>query len=189
MIEQVRTKVTTQPIQQPLNQTILTQEVEQNKLLQLTLPYAGKLGDKLVQKMKKTLNNNLPIEVKTRIAFNSSKLSTKFMVKDKTPFEHQNNLVYLSTCPHNDCTETYIGETNRRIVERIIDHNKRDKNSHVLAHSRSKQHPHVWSDNFKVLDNNYKSNTRRKISEALYIKDHKPSLNIQEKSFPLKLFK
>ena len=156
--------------------------------IQMTLPYAGKQGEKVIRKMKKTLRDNLPVEIKARTAYKATKLESKFSTKDKTKFEHKNNLVYICKCPDPDCNDTYIGETNRRIKERIIDHNKRDKNSHILSHAREKNHPHVWLNDFKVLDTNYKSNVKRKISEALYIKSLKPSLNIQDKSFPLKLF-
>ena len=34
------------------------------------------------------------------------------------------------------CTEDYIGENDRRIKERIADHNKHDKNYLILKHSR-----------------------------------------------------
>ena len=47
IIWQVKITLTSQTIQQPLNQTILTQEVEQDKFLQLTLPCASKVGDKM----------------------------------------------------------------------------------------------------------------------------------------------
>ena len=62
--------------------------------------------------------------------YKSTKLSTKFPVKDETDFQHKNNVVYQ--CPSQGCHENYIGETNRRIAERIQDHNNRDKNSHLL---------------------------------------------------------
>ena len=51
-----------------------------------------------------------------------------------------------------------------------MDHNTRDKNSHLLKHSREKNHQHVWENDFKVLGNNYRSNFKRKISEALFTK-------------------
>ena len=45
-------------------------------------------------------------------------------------------------------------------------------------------------DFIMILGKNYKKNKfRRKISELLYIKGKRSSLNTQEKSVPLKLFK
>ena len=72
--------------------------------------------------------------------------------------------------------------------ERIIDHNKRDRNSHILKHSREEGHNHVWDKDFKVLDNNFRSAFKRKISEALFIKQLKPSLNVKEQSIRLHLY-
>ena len=122
------------------------------------------------------------------IRYKSTKLSTKFPVKGKTDFQHKNNIVYHSKCPREGCHENYIGETNRPIVERSQDHNNRDKSSHLLKHAREKGHTHVWENDFKILDNNYQSNIKRKISESLYIRQLKPTLNANEKSIPLHFF-
>ena len=105
--------------------------------------------------MKNQLKKTLPDDVNTMISYKSTKLSTKFPVKDKTDPQHKNNIVYHSKCPSQGCHENYIGETNRRIVERIQDHNNRDKNSHLLKHAHEKGHTHVWENDFKILGNNY----------------------------------
>ena len=81
----------------------------------------------------------------------------------------------------------HVGEKDRRIKERIMDHNKRYKSSHVLKHARESQHTHVWKDDFKILNGNYKSSVKTKISELLYIRTLKPSLNVKEKSIRLEL--
>ena len=52
-----------------------------------------------------------------------SKLSYKFNLKDKTPFEEQHDPLYRAVCATDSCTENYVGETARRIVERAKDHN------------------------------------------------------------------
>ena len=61
-----------------------------------------------------------------------------------------------------------------------MDHNKRDKSSHLLKHARESQHTHVWKDDFKILSGNYKSSVKRYISEALYIRTLKQTLNVKE---------
>ena len=99
----------------------------------------------------------------------STKQSTEFLVKAKTGFQHKNNTVYHNKRPSQGCDENYIGETNRHIVERIEDHNNRDKNSHLLKHAHEKGHTHMWENDFKILGNNYQSNIKCKISESLYI--------------------
>ena len=122
------------------------------------------------------------------ISYKSTNLSIKFPVKDKTDFQHKNNVVYHSKCPIEGCYANYIGEPNRRIVERIQYHNNRDKNSHLLKHVREKGHIQVWDNDFKILGNNCQSNIERKVSESLYIRQLKPTLNAHEKSVPLHLF-
>ena len=148
------------------------------------LPYNGKQGNKLLSKMKKHLNKSLPTEVKITVTYQSKNLQ----LKDKTKLHQQNNPVYYSKCPDKTCTEDYVGKTDRRIEEKIIDHNKRDKNSHLLKHSREKNHEHVWENDFKVFGINYHSNFKSKISEAHFIKQLKSSLNFKKKSIQLQLY-
>ena len=113
-------------------------------------------------------------------SYKSTQLSTKFPVKDKTDFQHKNNVVYHSKCPSEGCRENYyIGETNKRIVDRIQDHNNRDKNSHLLIHAREKRLTHVWESDFKILGNNYQSNIKREINEFLYIRQNLPEIQMK----------
>ena len=77
----------------------------------------------------------------------------------------------------------------RRITEKIKGHNGRDPTSHVLKHSTEKSHKNVSTIDSKIIDKNFHNNKRkRKIAEALWIKDLRPTLNTQEKSIQLKLF-
>ena len=138
--------------------------------------------------MKKQLKKSIPSNVKTCITYEGTKLSTQFPVKDRTTFEHRNNMVYFSHCPNVTCNKTFVGETDRKIKECIMDHNKRDKRSHLLKHAHESQHTHVWKDDFKILNGIYKSSVKRKISEALYITTLKPTLNVKEKSVRLELY-
>ena len=59
-------------------------------------------------------------------------------------------------------------------------HNKRYKSSHLLKHACESQHTQVWKDDFKILNDNYKSSVKRKISETLYIRTLKQTLNVKE---------
>ena len=43
------------------------------------------------------------------------------------------------------------------------------------------QQTHVWKDDFKILNGNYKSSVNRKINEVLCIRTLKPTLNVIEK--------
>ena len=163
-------------------------EGNNRKKIFINLEYAGQKGDQLMSKMKKIVSNSLEDTVKLKVVYNSAKLSQYFNIKDPVIQKYKNDLVYKCTCPKIDCNKSYIGETERRFAERIIDHNKRDKKSHIYKHNSENSHPHVWLDNFQVVGRNYGSRMKKKIGEALLINELKPSLNKQDKSFPLKLF-
>ena len=85
-------------------------------------------------------------------------------------------MVYGVTSSMNNCNATYIGETARRISVRAKEHAKCET-SHVARHSGAMLHDSVTDDNFNVIAHNFSSNTHKKrILEALIIKDLKPSL-------------
>ena len=75
--------------------------------------------------MKRQLKKSIPSNVKTCITYEGKKLSTQFPVKDRTKFKHRNNMVYFSHCPNVTYNKTFVGETDRKIKECIMDHNKR----------------------------------------------------------------
>ena len=100
--------------------------------------------------------------MKIIISYKCTKLSTKFPVKDKTDFQHKHNFVYYGKCPNEGRNNDYVGETKRRITERIKDHNSKDNSSHSFKHARENGHSHVWEKNFQVLGNNYQSNFKQK---------------------------
>ena len=144
----------------------LSQQMKKKNHL-LLLPYQGQKGDFALKSMRKRLKTLLPNYFNTQIAF-KDKLNSCFKIKDTVNFEHKHDLDYHGKCPANNCKDDYIGETGRRISERIMDHNGKD---------------------FVILSSGFRNNTvKRKISEALWIKDLRPTLNRQEKSIELKLF-
>ena len=49
------------------------------------------------------------------------------LFKDNTEFLHKQDLVYHTDCPVENCNDDYVGETARRISERVINHGGRDK--------------------------------------------------------------
>ena len=74
----------------------------------------------------------------------------------------------------------YLGETGKRIMEKLADKDK-DEQSHLLRHALNSNHKTVDLKDLKIVDSSYHKNRfSRKISEALYIKQSKPSLNTQE---------
>ena len=85
--------------------------------------------------MKKRFRNLLPQCIAPRVVFTGSKLSSKFRIKDKTIFSHNHDIIYHGNCPENGCADNYIGETIRRISERVLDHTGKDINSDLYKHS------------------------------------------------------
>ena len=103
--------------------------------------------------------------------------------------QHKQDLVYYSKCPEPTRNENYLGETGRRIIQRSAGHCGRDKQSHLLRHALNNNHKTVVLKNVKIIDSSYHNNRfKRKISEALYIKQYTPSLNTQQQSVELKPF-
>ena len=49
-----------------------------------------------------------------------------------------------------------------------MDHNKHDKNCHLLKHSCEKNHQHAQEHDFKVLGNNYRSDFNGKLVKLFY---------------------
>ena len=87
-----------------------------------------------------------------------------------------------------NCSDDYIGGSARHIIERVKNHGGRDTKSHVLKHSSETEHVQVTQKDFKTIGSNFKNNrVKRKIVEALLIKQKHRSLNVQDQSVELKL--
>ena len=137
----------------------------------------------IVSSMRKLVNRALLDDVKMMVSYTSKKFSTCFNVKDKTVFNHEHDNVYYAKCPEKSCPHDYVGESGRRMFERVKDHIGRDTSSHIFKHCVAADHQLVSSDDLRIVGRNYRNNKwKRKIAEALL------SLNVQEKSVALKLF-
>ena len=71
----------------------------------LLLPYAGLNGCTFLKLLKTHLKETLPSNVKADIVYTGSKLSCKFNLKDKTPFEEHHDLLYRAVCTTDNCTK------------------------------------------------------------------------------------
>jgi len=157
----------------------------QDKIIQITLPYAGKKGELIMKEVNKQFKNLQHHKIKGRFAYKAKRLASSFNLKDKIEKKYQHNVVYRVDCP--DCDNFYIGESGRRIEERVFDHAGRDRNSHVYKHSLATGHNEISMDNVTIINSNFSNYYKRKVSEAIYIKQKRPILNIQDTSVPLKL--
>ena len=91
-------------------------------------------------------------------------------------------------CSAENFSDDYIGQSARRIIEKVKDHGGRDTKSYSLKHSSEKEHVEVTQEDFKIISSNFKNNRlKRKIAEASLIKQKRPSLNVQDQSVELKL--
>ena len=94
--------------------------------------------------------------------------------KDKTPLENKCGTVYHIRCD-NDPTLTYIGESKRHIGVRFKKHLNLDKPTGVGEHCLATGHS-VSKNNIKVLCREQEWH-RRKVKEAIYFKQHGPTMN------------
>ena len=85
--------------------------------------------------------------------------------------------------------DNYLGETGKRIAERITYHNSKDNISYFFKHAVVHDHRNASYDVFKIVGSGFRKNTfKRKFADAILIKELRSNLNIQEKSIELKLF-
>ena len=105
---------------------IETTDSENNNIRKpiVILLYAGEKGCILIKSLKKNLQRVLPVNIQTRIVYTGTRLSSQLRnIKDPTPSEEQHDIVYRSFCSAENCNENYIGESARRLDERMKDHN------------------------------------------------------------------
>ena len=124
----------------------------------LVSPYQGEKGIQIVNSMKRCVSKIQPEHVKVETAFTGKRLNSCFKTKHRTKFEHQHDIIYQVKCSAKNCLDDYIGESARRIIERIKDHGGRDTKSHVLKHSSEKEHVEVTQEDFKIIVSHFKNN-------------------------------
>ena len=122
-----------------------------NKVLIISLPYKGEKGKKLMKSLNNTLVHVLPQRHTNKIVYSGKKLGSYFNIKDQTKMQHQNDLIYYTECPENDCMENYVGDIERRLQERVDEHGGKDNKSHVLKHMYESGHKAVSINDLKVL--------------------------------------
>ena len=87
-------------------------------------------------------------------------------------------LIYCTKCPQMSC---------RTFEELLSISNGKDKNSHLLKYAVNQSHSHAALHQMKIVDSGYLCDTfKRKMSEALYIKQFQPWLNTYKHSLQVK---
>lgn len=166
----------------PLNDDDRSIEKEIKPLI--CLPYKGKVGDKLVSQFRNALSKALPSYIKPQFAYQGKKLGSYFKLKDPVPIEHQSNCIY-SFKPEG--TTKYVGETKVRFGTRRYEHCNTDKKSSIYKYKQQNR-IEIDQEDFQIIDRGYTNTVKRKLAEALYIKELNPVLNEQVKSAKLCLF-
>ena len=63
--------------------------------------------------------------------------------------------MYTTKCPANNCNDNYVGETVPPISEKIMGHNGRDINSHLLKRSILKEHQCLQNQDFVIISRGF----------------------------------
>ena len=166
------------------NNTQMEEEREKKKQYMI-LPYMGEKGEKILKKLR----NKLPEKVRPQMVYKGTKLSTFFSTKDKIDKLHCSNVIYYYKGSGNEEKDDYIGETKCRLGSRIKQHQRLDKESAIFQNFIVKDLNPPEHTDFEILSKNYNHRTKRRIAEAIHIKETKPKLNVQRDSYQLKLFK
>ena len=156
--------------------------------LMLKVPFRGNEGQTLVKRLEESLKQTLKDKIEYRIVHTGTKISRYFSLKDKTCQSHQSNIIYRYPCRNKKCKDDYVGETGRRKAKRTGEHAGTDKQSEILKHTQKTKHPRAKEEGFEILATNYPNRTKRKLAEAMFIRDLKPTLNRQKDSYKLHLF-
>ena len=85
--------------------------------------------------MKNRFRNLLRQCIVPKVVFTSSKLSSKFQVKDRTIFSHNRDIICNGNYPENGCPDNYVEKTARKTSERVLGHTGKYVNSHLYKHS------------------------------------------------------
>ena len=120
-------------------------------------------------------------------------LSCRLFIKFKNSlalivFAQRSKVIYKAGCWN--CDEFYIGKTKRRLHDRKTEHfkalAKSDHSSAIANHVKTTGHDIKW-DHFDILASG-ETDVHCKIKETLFIKELKPSLNVNISSEKLLLF-
>ena len=66
--------------------------------------------------------------------------------------KHNHDIIYQGKCPEIGCNGHYLGQTGRRISERVLDNAGWDQNWHLSKHSTESGHPVLDINNYKIID-------------------------------------
>ena len=90
---------------------------------------------------------------KVRVFFKGTSTIKFFFThpKDPIPDVQKTDIIYNWTCPANNCTTEYIGETNRSLKERVSNHRNQTTRT-IRNHHISTKQPKAELKDFTIID-------------------------------------
>ena len=148
------------------------------------LPFINQKTTDNIRKQLQSLNHKIGVSLQP--VFTSVKIGNILKSSEKNPdIVNQQCVVYSFKC--SLCDKDYVGFTNRHLHQRIMEHSS--SRSSIGKHTRQQHgldNPSI-TENFTVL-----RKCRNKFDcllyEMLFIKELKPSLNVQSDSITAKVF-
>ena len=153
-----------------------------SKYFLFKLPYLGNISHHVEKELKEFIDQHLP-DTMLRFVHVTKNLKQQLHFKDPQPQLLRSNVVYRLNC---SCGSFYIGQTRRNLVKRLDEH-QTSLNSEVCNHLQSNPNHRVDFNNPQILTSS-PDKSKLLILESLCIQQLKPSLNLDSKSFPLRLF-
>ena len=143
----------------------------------ITVPYVGKPSLKLQRRIRDEMENH---GLTTLASYTTTKVSSYFSLKSTCSSLFKANVVYKFNCSY-DKNNSYIGETQRQLFRRIIEHTQPNKTySAVFEHIEQCtdcQDAKNICDRFEVIQHCNPSNITS--LESLSISKFRPNLNTQ----------
>lgn len=153
------------------------------KDIYLRLPYLKDVTSKLEGSITSCLSQMNCGSLRVKLFYNYLRISDRLRFKDRSPTV--NNVIYHLQC--STCSATYVGETRCNIARRMSEHAKTSLDSEVARHIFENPGHTFNLDKPTILGFEHYV-MKRKVKEALFIQQHSPTLNKQEKSYNLYLF-
>ena len=173
-------------IRQFLNKTFAprTPFIQKNpsKYFLFKLPYLRNISHHVEKELKEFIDKHLP-DTMFRFVHITKNLKQQLHFKDPQSQLLRSNVVYRLNC---SCGSFYIGQTRWNLVKRLDEH-QTSLNSEVCNHLQSNPNHRVDFNNSQILTSS-PDKSKLLILESLYIQQLNPSLNLDSKSFPLRLF-
>ena len=90
------------------------------KTVWISVPYAGCVGQKIVNRLIKKLKRSMITKVNFKVFYKTKKIAKYCTTKDSTPDELKSHVIYCFECP--GCKTQYVGKTDRNFRTRLDEH-------------------------------------------------------------------